>query len=148
MRWCVRIMVLVLLGAGAVEAYAHEWTEEECLAKNLYYEARGESTPGMIAVANVVLRRVESDAFPDTVCGVVRQDKQFSWYRAGTHYSPQGDAYQRALFVARKVLTTWKITYFDGAMYYMNPKKASNRGKQFFTKLEPLGKIGNHHFYR
>lgn len=148
MKYAIRVCAGILLLTAAVESYGHEWTEEECLAKNLYYEARGEGVPGMVAVANVVLRRVASNAFPDTVCGVVMQDGQFSWYRAGAHYSPQGDAYQRALTVAQNVMSVWKITYFEGALYYMNPKKASRDGKRFFAKLKPLGKLGNHVFYR
>lgn len=50
-----------------------------CLVKNLYWEARGEDYKGMRAVAQVTLNRVKADQWPDTVCGVVRQPKQFSW---------------------------------------------------------------------
>lgn len=60
-----------------------------CLAKNIYYEARGESLRGKLAVGFVTLNRVRSSHYPDTICGVVKQNYlqfgrykvcQFSWY--------------------------------------------------------------------
>lgn len=56
----------------------------ECLAMNIYHEARNESEKGQIAVALVTKNRVEDDRFPDTYCGVVRQGKITSW-RPATH---------------------------------------------------------------
>lgn len=64
----------------------------QCLAKNIYFEARNEPTQGQVAVAFVTLNRVKSGEFPDTICGVVEQKTrvasigdrgvvcQFSWY--------------------------------------------------------------------
>lgn len=57
-------------------------TEVDCLAKNIYHEARGESELGQKAVAWVTLNRTENPSFPDTVCGVVLQSHQFSWVTA------------------------------------------------------------------
>lgn len=54
--------------------------ELQCLAKNIYHEARGESRQGKLAVANVTLNRVHSDRFPDTVCGVVYQARYSRWW--------------------------------------------------------------------
>ena len=51
--------------------------EIRCLAENIYFEARSESTAGRIAVALVVLNRVEDRRFPDSVCGVVKQTKYY-----------------------------------------------------------------------
>lgn len=50
-----------------------------CLVKNVYWEARGESRAGMKAVAQVTLNRVRAAQWPDSVCEVVRQPRQFSW---------------------------------------------------------------------
>ena len=79
----------------------HSQKEIACLAVNIYHEARGESSEGQLAVAFVTLNRVESEAYPNTVCGVVYQGKhkpswkdknklvpirhrcQFSWYCDG-----------------------------------------------------------------
>ena len=65
------------------------WMKQlDCLARNVYYEARGESYEGQLAVALVTLNRVENGLFPNSICGVVNERKmvenrgvvcQFSW---------------------------------------------------------------------
>lgn len=54
--------------------------ELQCLAKNIYHEARGESLEGKLAVAHVTLNRVHSPRFPDTVCKVVYQAVHSTWW--------------------------------------------------------------------
>lgn len=54
--------------------------EMHCLAKNIYFEARGESTRGKVAVANVTMNRVDSPYYPNTICGVVYQAKHSTWW--------------------------------------------------------------------
>jgi spore germination cell wall hydrolase CwlJ-like protein len=66
---------------------ANHYREIDCLARNVYYESRGESWDGQLAVAMVTLNRVESDRFPNSVCAVVNERYkvknqfvcQFSW---------------------------------------------------------------------
>jgi len=62
---------------------AEKRKEIQCMAKNIYFEARNEPTEGKIAVAFVTLNRVESQEFPNTICQVVEQRRgricQFSW---------------------------------------------------------------------
>jgi len=55
--------------------------EMHCLAKNIYFEARGESLKGKIAVANVTMNRVDSPKYPNTICGVVYQAKYSKWWQ-------------------------------------------------------------------
>jgi len=55
--------------------------EMHCLAKNIYFEARGETLEGKIAVANVTMNRVASSNYPNTLCGVVYQAKYSKWWR-------------------------------------------------------------------
>jgi N-acetylmuramoyl-L-alanine amidase len=55
--------------------------ELQCLAKNIYHEARGESREGKLAVAWVTLNRVHSSRFPDTICKVVYQTKYSKWWK-------------------------------------------------------------------
>lgn len=75
-------------GFAANPAKLHE--ELTCLAKNIYFEARSEPLEGKLAVAHVVMNRVASQYFPETVCGVVQDGTeevlnrcQFSWYCDG-----------------------------------------------------------------
>ena len=55
--------------------------EMHCLAKNIYFEARGETLEGKIAVANVTMNRVNSPNYPNTLCGVVYQAKHSKWWQ-------------------------------------------------------------------
>jgi spore germination cell wall hydrolase CwlJ-like protein len=95
----------------------------ECLAKNIYYEARGESTKGQIAVARVVMNRVRHHAFGNTPCKVINQSNlitvndaatgeekrvkvcQFSWVcEPNAPLNKNSAVYQRALHIAKEVL--------------------------------------------
>ena len=57
--------------------------ELRCLAGAVYFESRGESLPGQLAVAHVVINRANSGRFPKSLCGVVHQKSQFSFVRGG-----------------------------------------------------------------
>jgi len=61
------------------------FTDEDkvCMAKNIYFEARNESLKGQMAIALVTLKRVRDPRYPNTVCGVVYDNSQFSWYWDG-----------------------------------------------------------------
>ena len=85
-------IILVCLLLIGFNAYG---SERECLADNIYFEARNQGFAGWVAVAQVTLNRVRDDRFPNTICEVVKQgltyesgfpirDKcQFSWYCDG-----------------------------------------------------------------
>jgi len=68
-------------------------TAATCLAMNMFYEARNESTLGQLMVAEVTLNRVESNRYPDNVCDVVWQRKQFSWTHDGKSDNPDRLSY-------------------------------------------------------
>jgi spore germination cell wall hydrolase CwlJ-like protein len=64
------------------ELLAYIDTNIHCMAQTIYYEARGEGALGMLAVAHVVLNRMQSPKFPASdACGIVKQPGQFSWYK-------------------------------------------------------------------
>ena len=77
--------------------------EQDCLANAVYFEARGESLEGQLAVAEVVLNRARSGRYPTTLCAVVTQPAQFSFVRRGV--IPPADraceAWRRAVAIAR-----------------------------------------------
>jgi len=78
-----------------------------CLAKNIFHEARGESTIGKYAIAQVTLNRVISSRYPDTVCEVVMQPHQFSWtqhHSKWSHPDHEQQAWQEAKHIADKIL--------------------------------------------
>ncbi len=89
-----------------VEAYAGDSTEgrqQDCLANAVYFEARGESIEGQLAVAEVVLNRAGSGRYPSTICEVVTQPWQFSFVRRGVipNADRRSEAWRRAVAVAR-----------------------------------------------
>jgi spore germination cell wall hydrolase CwlJ-like protein len=125
-----------------------EW---ECLAEALYFEARGESIRGQFAVAEVILNRVESGRFPDTVCGVVNQGTgrkyacQFTYTCDGMPEAVhEKRAWERVGKVARAALDGLKADLTEGATHYhttaVNPDWAN--------VYERTARIGDHLFYR
>ena len=79
-----------------------------CLAYNIYYEARSESVIGQRAVAWTTLNRVAGKHWPDNVCDVVKQRKQFTWYTPGKQYRPANkDALRDAYIAAYAVINEY-----------------------------------------
>ncbi len=109
------------------------------MSKALYYEARGEGVYGQVAVAQVVMNRVRSPLWPDTVCDVISQEGQFPWYPG----SSANWHYLRPLAL--------KITVADkfGLPLFRKVKKSVffNRVKFNDPRLVFDASIGNHKFY-
>lgn len=121
-------------------------SEFECLAKNIYFEARGESFEGQEFVAWVTLNRVGHKRYPDTICEVVWQDSQFSW-TDNPRSVKEHDAYRYAESVARYVLMQKSQGALDptqGATMFHATKK-SPFWKSSFVKV---ARVGRHIFYR
>jgi spore germination cell wall hydrolase CwlJ-like protein len=126
-------------------------SEQDCLAEALYFEARGESVDGQMAVAEVILNRLSSRGFPKTVCGVVHQGGearyacQFTYHCDGRRDSfPERQAYEQVAKVARIMLQGRPLTLTEGATYYHTAAvkpRWSRRMTQTVT-------IGTHIFYR
>ena len=108
------------------------------LARLVYAEARGESYTGQVAVAAVVLNRVKSSSFPNTVAGVIYQSGAFSVVNDGQiNLTPNQTAYS----AAQDALNGWDPTY--GAIYYFNPNTATN---SWIWSRPVTVVIGNHRF--
>lgn len=114
-----------------------------CLAKNIYYEARGEPMQGKIAVAQVTLNRVtHRTEFQSNICGVVYAKHQFSWTME-KHREPGGEAWREAQAIAKAVVIgTAHLPNFK-ALYFHNLTVQPQWNK---TK-ELVARIGNHIFY-
>ncbi|GHV25846.1 spore cortex-lytic enzyme [Clostridia bacterium] len=113
-------------------------SETELLAKIIHGEARGEPYLGKVAVAAVVLNRVRSASFPNTVAGVIYQAGAFDAVADGQFYlTPDADSYR----AARDALNGWDPTY--GCIYYYNPVTATS--SWIWTRDVRL-QIGKHWF--
>ena len=114
-----------------------------CLAKNIYYEARGEPVQGKIAVAQVTLNRVtHRTEFQSSICGVVYARQQFSWTHE-RHREPRGDAWLEAQAIARAVLLGTAYLPNFRALYFHN----QTVNPQWNKTKELVRRIGNHTFY-
>ena len=108
------------------------------LAKVIHAEARGESYTGQVAIAAVVLNRVEDSRFPNTVAGVIYQPWAFTAVNDGQiNLEPTAKAYQ----AADDALNGWDPTY--GSVYYYNPKTATS---SWIRTTKYVTQIGNHIF--
>ena len=117
--------------------------ELRCLAGAVYFESRGESLPGQLAVAHVVINRAQSGRFPKSLCGVVHQKSQFSFVRGGRMPAIRNGAqWNNAVAIAQIARDgSWK-NHAPGALFfharYVSPGWRKTR----------IAQIDNHIFYR
>ena len=123
----------------------------QCLAEALYFEARGESVRGMFAVGEVILNRVDSNAYPDTLCNVINQGTgrryacQFTYTcdgRPETIGEPR--SWERVGKVARMLIDGAPRVLTGGATHYHT--KAVN--PSWAQRYPRTAEIGFHYFYR
>ena len=108
------------------------------LARLVYGEARGEPYTGQVAVAAVVLNRVKSSSFPNTISGVIYQSGAFSVVNDGQiNLTPNQTAYN----AAQDALNGWDPSY--GSIYYFNPSTATN---SWIWSRPHVITIGKHRF--
>jgi spore germination cell wall hydrolase CwlJ-like protein len=137
----------------AQDSHPQEW----CLAQNIYYEARSSSFADQVAVADVVLNRVQSQRYPNTICSVVQQgpvrnglpvrDKcQFSWYCDGkSDYPTNKDAWANAQYIAYQMMHNDQYRGItEGATHY----HADYVKPRWASKIQHIGQIGAHIYYR
>lgn len=153
----ILLLVCSLVGWGILSTIndVRHAKDVTCLALNIYYEARGESKAGQIAVASVTLNRASSKHYPDEICEVVFQknwDKRrrryvgaFSWTEldARTNIKKNNKEWKQALKIAESAYSgTSKSRAKDALFYhanYVNPRWAKNK--------KPVARIGKHIFY-
>ncbi len=123
---------------GALDAQAH------CLAGAVYFESKGESLAGQLAVARVVIGRSKSGRFASSLCGVVYEKSQFSFVRGGRMpaIDKSSTHWRNAVAISKIALdNSWKSPV-EGALFfharYVSPG----------WKLKRIGSIDNHIFYR
>ena len=146
------IAVMTVLGKAYsldFEKTAHEDRQEiYCGAQNVYFESQGEPSLGMVAVSQVVLNRVKNKRWPNTICEVIWQDKQFSWTHDGkSDRIPLGSKYQRRLWMKSVYMFLIAHTEEDvtnGATHYHNTSVSP-----WWTKdMVVTAHIGNHIFLK
>ena len=133
-----------LVGKFASNAQLDE--ETNCLATAVYFEARGESLEGQLAVARVVMNRASSGRYPPDWCGVVKQPAQFSFVRHGEF--PTIDlgsaAWQKAEAIAKLAAANIVPSLGSDVLWY----HANYVAPAWRRSLQEVEKIGAHIFYR
>ena len=122
--------------SGATSSYSD--SDLNLLAHLIYGEARGESYVGQVAVGAVVMNRIKSSSFPNTMAGVIYQGYAFTAVADGQiNLTPDANAKK----AAQDAMNGWDPTY--GAIYYYNPKTATS---QWIFSRTTTVTIGNHVF--
>ncbi len=127
-----------IYSSSTTNATTNSSSDLNLLSRLVYGEARGEPYTGQVAVASVVLNRVKSSSFPNSVAGVIYQSGAFSVVNDGQiNLSPNATAKK----AAQDAINGWDPSY--GAIYYFNP----NTAKSPWIWSRPLTVvIGNHRF--
>lgn len=134
----LQAMGIYTSSSGSSSSSANNSSNLNLLARLVYAEARGEPYTGQVAVAAVVLNRVKSSSFPNTVSGVIYQSGAFSVVSDGQiNLTPNTTAYN----AAKDALNGWDPSY--GSIYYFNPKTATN---SWIWSRPHVVTIGNHRF--
>lgn len=132
-------LLALLITTQSASAYTN--ADLNCIAKAVYYEANVEPYEGKVAVAQVIINRTKNANRPKSICAVVKQPGQFSWYYPGVLDDKIGYQYK---ILAQEVLDERHEALLPGAEYFH--RDIGHRPK--WTKnLQPLGKIGHHIFY-
>ena len=126
----------------------------QCLAENIYFEARGEPLAGQYAVAEVTLNRTRAQNFPHTICSVVHEMRwdpnrrrlvaDFSWTQLGALTPDDGPAWKRAMEVASAAYDDLRDPVVPGALFYHSTRVRPGWAR---TRTS-IATIGNHVFYR
>jgi N-acetylmuramoyl-L-alanine amidase len=135
--------VTVTRGSGAIQSGDSFYSSESLfwLSRLIYAESSGEPLKGMIAVGNVVMNRVASPIFPNSIQGVLAQKNQFSTYKNGNlaNRTPS----ESCVIAAKLVLDGAVVDETSGALYFdSTPKSWASRNKTC------IATIGGHKFYR
>jgi len=115
-----------------------------CLSLALYHEARGEPVSGQMMVAKVIVNRVASPRWPSSMCNVITQDHQFSFYRKGKTPKPRDEeAWAKAQELAVQIINDPDVLPYTTADHYhtVDVRPVWRR------KLHRIVRIGKHIFY-
>jgi spore germination cell wall hydrolase CwlJ-like protein len=117
--------------------------EHECLATSVYFEAKGETYQGQLAVAQTIINRTKSGRFPSTVCGVVKQPHQFGFVRHGAFptIARAGKQWHEAVAIASIALKSAWASVAEKALYF-------NVGGSPAPGLVQVARFGAQAFYR
>ena len=141
----ITVVFLIVLGSGIGTenisyATSSGTSDVQLMARAINGEARGEPYEGQVAVGAVILNRVKSSQFPNTIAGVIYQPGAFTAVSDGQINAPidEGSTVYKA---AQDAMNGWDPT--GGCIYYFNPDTATNK---WIWSREHVKTIGKHRF--
>jgi len=149
-------VVIAMLGFGLRAAVVHRDDRQNllCLARNVYFEARGEPKAGQVAVAEVTMNRLASGRYSSTLCGVVYQKNwdplrkryvgAFSWTEFDEMPQPKGEEWLAAWKIAEAVYNRQEAPVTEGALFY----HATYIQPDWAKEKRQVARIGGHIFYK
>jgi len=148
------IFSIFALAVTATSSYAEQLSSEAlyCLQQNVFFEARNQGIMGKTAVAWVTLNRVKSSKYPDDICSVVFQNKQFSWTHDGKSDTPSDNvieqkAWEMSGLVARVAYDYWSED-FEGPIEQSVMFHADYVDPYWKSSYTKVAQIGDHIFYK
>lgn len=118
--------------------------QQDCLARTIYHESRGKTEPydAKLQIGKLVLRRADTEHFPDSICGVVKQSKQFEWVGKGVGVK-EYDAWIESVALASLLLrfNNYVPDKTNGALFFHLHRPPWMRGK-----VRHSIRIGSHEF--
>jgi spore germination cell wall hydrolase CwlJ-like protein len=150
--FCFQIILALIFIFIIKTAYA---SERDCLVEAIYFEARGESFIGQLAVANVILERVRHPKFPNTICKVVHSGRYYKgapvkhkcafsyWCDGKPERMRDKSAMKDAISVAKLALDGVLVEEVLGATYY----HATYTHPKWAYEFQMIARIGKHLFY-
>ena len=144
----VLLIVLAILSISTLSRASWPTSELDCLAANVYFEARGEPIRGQYMVAYVTINRAKDGKFPNTICGVVKQESQFSWVNDHIINKPTDmEQWKKAKQIARSALNkSYSVIKMisKGALFYHADyvKPRWRKGLVYVTQID------SHIFYK
>ena len=136
----VILMISMLLPKKEYAEQTSQTSDIQLLARAINGEARGESYEGQVAVGAVILNRVKSPNFPNTIAGVIYEPGAFTAVADGQINHPIAED-STVFKAARDAMNGWDPT--NGCVYYFNPNTATNKWIWSKTIVKTIGK---HHF--
>lgn len=139
------VSLSVMYNISSLFDFSRSYSPEDLdlLARLISAESRGEPFEGQVAVGAVVLNRLKSPEFPDTIRDVIYQEGQFTSVANGAINAPPAES---SIAAARAALAGEDPSL--GALYFCNPNLSSESGLKFMSTRTPTTTIGRHVFYK
>jgi len=130
-----------------------DFKQMNCMAKNIYHEARGELLAGKYSSGHSVINRVNDKKFPNTICEVVYHKvkgvAQYSWINDGkSDATNDQEAWNLALEISYKIMFVGVDDITDGALFYHKNDGKTKFAEAHYANIEEVGMVGRHIFFK